>query len=88
MGQTEQSIQTEEQANKYKERLARKMEKQARFANEMKASSTFQKMFVWLKFKWADSILFYVTLIITGSILIVAARILWEVAKIVFNVSL
>ncbi len=72
----------------YKLRMAKKAEKKANFVKEMNASSTFGKLWIWLKHKWFASILFWCTLIVTGTVLIIAGRILWEVAKMVFSISL
>ena len=74
-----------EENTSHKLRLAKKLEKKANFIKEMNASSTYGKMWVWLKHKWFDSILFWCTMIITGTVLIITGRILWEVAKMVFS---
>lgn len=88
MSETTEAVESKEQDTKYKLRLAKKMEKKTNFIKEMNASSTFGKLWVWLKHKWFDSILFWCTLILAGTILIIAGRILWEVAKMVFSISL
>lgn len=88
MDETKEAKERTEQDNKLKDRQAKKALKRAQFINEMKASSTARKMFIWLKYKWLDSILFYISLIATGTLLIIAGRILWEVAKMIFSISL
>lgn len=74
--------------SKLKLKQAKKAEKRADFINQMRAATTFGKMVVWLKHKWFDSILFYITLIITGCLLGIAGKIIWEVWKMIFSVSL
>ena len=82
------SPEIKEQDTAYKLKLAKKTEKRANFVREMNASSTFGKLFVWLKHKWVTSILFWIMLMVLGTFIIIAGRILWEVAKMVFNLSL
>lgn len=85
MTDSKQINEAAEENTAYKLKLAKKLERRQNFVKEMNASSTFGKMWTWLKHKWFDSILFWITIIITGSLLIVAGRILWEVAKMVFS---
>lgn len=88
MKESTEAVESTDQETKYKLRLAKKLEKKTNFIKEMNASSTFGKLWVWLKHKWFDSILFWCTMILAGAILIVAGRILWEIAKAIFSVSL
>jgi hypothetical protein len=88
MTESKEAIQYKEQEDKLKIKEAKKIARRAAFVNKMKAGSTAEKMFIWLRYKWFDSILFYVTLILTGTLLIIAGRILWEIAKAIFSISL
>ena len=68
-------------------RIRKRTERVEAMKQQMEAASTFKRLLVYLRFQWLDLLLLQLTIILTGTVLGVTAKVVWDIWGAIFSVS-